>query len=305
MPEDRRKTGVRRPPDVPGALPGLLSGFVAYLVRRVHARLSASTAEQDADARDYLVLDALATRDWLSQLELADRLGINRTLMVAFVGALERRGELAGTRNPSNRRSHVLSLTVQGLRTLAVRRCAVAERERRLTAALTPAEHIRLEALLSRLLPGAEPLLARRQEYLVAQVHHRLRRLGDEKLAGTGLRVRYYGPLRGLEDLGPCVQQQLAAHLAITGPAASQLVRELVERGSVRRGRTLTTAAAMRWSSRRRGAGTWRCWRTPCTCWSRRSPDFSVRVARRNYALSCSVCWTPPHTRRSDPPEQP
>ncbi|MER7488616.1 MarR family transcriptional regulator [Streptomyces sp. NPDC126497] len=236
-PEDRRETVVRHPPDVPGAIPDALSGFVAYLVRRVHARFSASTTERDADARDYLVLDALATRDWLSQLELADRLGINRTIMVAVVDALEQRGELARTRNPCNRRSHVLSLTPQGRRTLAVRRRAVAERERRLTAALSPAEHTRLEVLLSRMLPGTEPLLTRGPEYLVAQVHHRLRRLGDEKLADTGLRIRHYGPLRGLRELGPCAQQRLAGHLAITGPAASQLVRELVECGSVRRGR--------------------------------------------------------------------
>lgn len=234
--EDRRETAGRHPPNLPGALPDALPGFVAYLVRRVHARFSASTAEQDADARDCLVLDALAAGDRLSQLELANWLGINRTIMVAVLDALEQRGEFARTRNACNRRSHVLSLTAQGHQTLAVRRRAVAERERTLTAALDPAEHTRLEVLLSRMLPGTEPLLARRPEHLLGQVHHRLRRLGDEKLAGTRLRVRHYGPLRGLQDLGPCAQQRLAGYLAIARPAASQLVRELVERRSVRRG---------------------------------------------------------------------
>nr|WSY51612.1 MarR family transcriptional regulator [Streptomyces sp. NBC_00886] len=236
-PEGRRETvGRRHPPDVPGELLEALCGFIAYLVRRVDARCSAAAAEQDADARDYLVLDALATRDRLSQLELADRLGINRTIMVAVIDALEQRGELAPARNPCNRRWHVLSLTAQGHRTLAVRRRAVAERERRLTAALTPAEHTRLEVPLSRMLPGAEPLLAGRPEYLVGQVHHRLRRLGDEKLADTRLRIRHHGPLHGLQNLGPCAQQRLAGHPAITGPAASELVQELAEHGSVRRG---------------------------------------------------------------------
>ncbi|MFD4659802.1 MarR family winged helix-turn-helix transcriptional regulator [Kitasatospora sp. NPDC058444] len=234
--EDRHETAGWHPPDLPGALPDTLAGFVTYLLRRVHARFSASAAEQDADARDCLVLEALATGHWLSQLELANRLGINRTIMVAVVDALEQHGELARTRNPCDRRSHVLSLTPQGHRTLAVRRRAVAERERRLTAPLQPAEHTRLETLLSRLLPGTEPLLARGPEYLVGQVHHRLSRLGDEKLAGTALRVRHYGPLRGLRELGPCAQQRLAGHLAITRPAASQLVRELVASGSVRQG---------------------------------------------------------------------
>lgn len=89
--------------------------------------------------------------------------------MVAVIDALEQRGELARTRNPCNRCPHVLSLTAQGRRTLAVRRRAVAERERWLTAALTPAEHTRLEVLLSRMLPGTEPLLAGRPEYLVGR----------------------------------------------------------------------------------------------------------------------------------------
>lgn len=62
-PEGRRETVGRHPPDVPGELPEALRGFIAYLVRRVHARFSAAAAEQDTNALDYLVLDALATRD--------------------------------------------------------------------------------------------------------------------------------------------------------------------------------------------------------------------------------------------------
>ncbi|MER6631839.1 MarR family transcriptional regulator [Streptomyces sp. NPDC000987] len=223
--------------EVPGALPESLTGFIGYLLRRVYAQFSAAAAADGSDSRDFLVLDALTGRDWESQLDLAERLGINRTVMVSVIDRLEACGEVQRTRNPGNRRQYVLSLTDKGRRAAEDRRRAVAERDARLTAVLTAEETARLDELLARLLPESAQPLVQGTEYLVAQAHHRLRRHGDEKLAGTGLRVRHYGPLSALQAYGPCSQQQLAELLAITGPAASQLVDELVRQGLVRRGR--------------------------------------------------------------------
>ncbi|MFI1566681.1 MarR family winged helix-turn-helix transcriptional regulator [Streptomyces sp. NPDC020490] len=223
--------------EVPGALPESLTGFIGYLLRRVYAQFSAAADGSDSDSRDFLVLDALTGRDWESQLDLAERLGINRTIMVSVIDRLEACGEVQRTRNPGNRRQYVLSLTDKGRRAAEDRRRAVAERDARLTAVLTPEETARLDELLARLLPESAQPLVQGTEYLVAQAHHRLRRHGDEKLAGTGLRVRHYGPLSALQAYGPCSQQQLAELLAITGPAVSQLVDELVKQGLVRRGR--------------------------------------------------------------------
>ncbi|MFG2680453.1 MarR family winged helix-turn-helix transcriptional regulator [Streptomyces sp. NPDC048392] len=218
-------------------LPESLTGFIGYLLRRVHAQFSSTGDGGDADSRDFLILDALTGHDWESQLDLAERLGINRTIMVSVIDRLEERGEVRRTRNPDNRRQYVLSLTNEGRRALDARRRAVAERDARLTSVLTPDETARLDGLLARLLPESAQPLVQGTEYLVAQAHHRLRRLGDEKLAGTGLRVRHYGPLSALTTFGPCAQQRLAELLAITGPAASQLVDELVRQQLVRRGR--------------------------------------------------------------------
>lgn len=169
--------------------------------------------------------------------DLAERLGINRTLMVGVVDRLEGRGQVLRTRNPDNRRQHILSLTDEGRSAVEAGRRAVAERDARLTAALTPEQVPRLNTLLARLLPPGAQDLVRGTGHLVAQAHHRLRRLGDEKLAGTGLRVRHYGPLSLLATSGPCPQQRLAQELAISGPATSQLVDELVAGGMVHRGR--------------------------------------------------------------------
>ncbi|MFJ1974552.1 MarR family winged helix-turn-helix transcriptional regulator [Streptomyces sp. NPDC087903] len=223
--------------EVPGVLPETLTDFIGYLLRRVHAQFMATADGTDSDSREFLVLAALAGRDWESQLELAERLGINRTIMVAVIDRLEARGEVQRTRNPDNRRQYVLSLTERGRGALEARRRAVAERDDRLTAALTPAERTRLDALLARLLPESTQPLVRGTEYLVAQAHHRLRKHGDDKLAGTGLRVRHYGPLSALNTFTPCSQQRLAEFLAVTGPAVSQMVDELVKGGLVRRGR--------------------------------------------------------------------
>ncbi|MFD8818547.1 MarR family winged helix-turn-helix transcriptional regulator [Streptomyces sp. NPDC059627] len=230
-------TGAERTAEVPGVLPDSLTGFIGYLLRRVYAQFSATGDGGDSESRDFLVLDALTGRDWESQLDLAERLGINRTIMVGVIDRLEARGEVRRTRNPDNRRQYVLSLTDEGRRAVEASRRAVAERDARLTAVLTDEETARLDELLGRLLPESAQPLVQGTEYLVAQAHHRLRRLGDDRLSGTGLRVRHYGPLSALDVLGPIAQQRLAELLAITGPAASQLVDELVGLDLVRRGR--------------------------------------------------------------------
>ncbi|MFJ3298968.1 MarR family winged helix-turn-helix transcriptional regulator [Streptomyces bacillaris] len=223
--------------EVPGVLPEALTGFIGYLLRRVFAQFTTYADGPEDDSRDFLVLDALTGGDWVSQLDLAERLGINRTIMVGVIDRLESRGQVLRTRNPDNRRQYILSLTDRGRAAVETGRRAVAERDARLTAALSAEQVGRLNTLLARLLPEGSQELVQGTEHLVEQAHHRLRRLGDEKLAGTGLRVRHYGPLSVLAASGPCPQQRLARELAITGPATSQLVDELVEDGMVVRGR--------------------------------------------------------------------
>src|SRR6266436_1378950 len=69
--------------EVPGALPpAALAHYTGYLLRRAFVRFASDTREPGADPRGIAVLEALAERDWLSQLDLADELGINRTVMV-------------------------------------------------------------------------------------------------------------------------------------------------------------------------------------------------------------------------------
>lgn len=223
--------------EISGALAPDLTRYLGYLVRRVHARFAADPHHDDGRPRDFVVLAMLAERDVHSQQSLAERLGINRTIMVHLVDRLERDGYVARARDPDNRRRYVLSLTGAGRRALTRMRRAVAARERWLTAPLSPTERERLHALLRALLPEQERAPeVESTEFLVSQVHLHLRRRGDRMLSHAGLRMRHYGPLTAIDAFGPCPQQRLARYLAINEPAAAELVDELVRAGLVTRG---------------------------------------------------------------------
>jgi DNA-binding MarR family transcriptional regulator len=212
----------------------VLRASVGGLLRGAYERFTGDALTGDPQARDFVVLDTLADQDADSQHELAERLGINRTIMVRLIDRLQEAGYVTRTRNPANRRSYMLSITEEGRAARDAMRQVIAERDARVTAILTPDERQRLNELLSLLLPEPEPLQT--TAYLVAQAHYRLRRMGDALLADVGLRTRHFGSLSAIAELGPCPQQRFARRLGISEPAAAQLVDELVRFGMVARG---------------------------------------------------------------------
>ncbi|HMG63393.1 MAG TPA: MarR family transcriptional regulator [Streptosporangiaceae bacterium] len=217
-------------------------GSTGTLLRQVHSRFTAEAEPGGGPRpRDVVVLGALAGQDAASQQDLADRLSVNRTIMVKLIDRLQEAGYVTRTRNPANRRTYVLSLTGPGADALTGMRADAARRQERITAALAPAERHRLDELLSALLPESERPAVASTEHLVTQAHYRFRRLGDQALAaqglgGSGLRTRHFGVLPALDLLGPCPQQQLARELGFTEATTAQLVDELVQAGLVTRG---------------------------------------------------------------------
>jgi DNA-binding MarR family transcriptional regulator len=205
-------------------------------LRRAFTQLSRANPS-GAQPRDYVVLGVLAEDDVCSQQDLAERLGINRTIMVKLIDRLQDAGYVTRTRNPENRRSYVLSLTEQGRTALEDMRRTVLERDELITAALRPDERDRLNDLLRTVLgePAKTPSTLS-TEYLITQVFYLLRRRGDAMVAELGLRIRNFASLSAIGKLGPCPQQQLARYLAVTEPAAAQIVEELVQAGLVARG---------------------------------------------------------------------
>jgi DNA-binding MarR family transcriptional regulator len=218
-----------------------LQGSTGTLMRQVFTRFAAGAGDEGPRSRDFVVLDALAGQDAASQHDLAQRVSVNRTIMVKLLDRLQDAGYVTRTRNPANRRTYVLSLTDAGRAALDGMRADVAERNDRITAALTPAERRRFNELLSELLPASEQPAEPSTDHLVTQAYYRLRRLGDhaladQGLADSGLRTRHFGVLPAIDLLGPCPQQQLARTLNLTEATIAQLVDELVQAGLATRG---------------------------------------------------------------------
>jgi DNA-binding MarR family transcriptional regulator len=92
---------------------------LGYLVKHAHLQLTAlsdaALAPLDIDSKDFGVLRVLVGREPMSQQEVAARLGVDRTTMVALIDALEAKGIVARKPDPNDRRRNALELTGPGL----------------------------------------------------------------------------------------------------------------------------------------------------------------------------------------------
>jgi DNA-binding MarR family transcriptional regulator len=98
------------------------SELLGYLLKQAHLRLTAvaddALAGVGVERKEFALLRALASGDELSQQALATRLRIDQTTMVAVVDALEERGLVTRTPDPSDRRRNLIGLTAAGRRSL-------------------------------------------------------------------------------------------------------------------------------------------------------------------------------------------
>jgi len=112
--------------------PAPLESRLGYLLKHAQQRLARASAEALApfgiDGHELAVLAVLAAEYPLSQVEVAGRLGVDRTTMVALVDGLEDHGLVERRRSPHDRRKNIVELTDEG------RDCLYqAERARRAT----------------------------------------------------------------------------------------------------------------------------------------------------------------------------
>ncbi|MEU6917545.1 MarR family winged helix-turn-helix transcriptional regulator [Streptomyces olindensis] len=102
-------------------------------------------------ARAYLVLMALAaTEEPPTQLELAGRVGLDRTVMTYLLDDLEGLGLLSRRPNPRDRRARHVILTDEGRAQLQRVRTDVAATESRLLAELSEEDRVQFRDLLAR-----------------------------------------------------------------------------------------------------------------------------------------------------------
>jgi len=100
------------------------------------------------------VLVLIDRNEGLSQSELGEALGIDRSTMVAVIDRLERRKLVVRAPSPVDRRSYALQLSRDGVALLADITPVVQAHEEAVAQALTSAEQGTLITLLARLHTG-------------------------------------------------------------------------------------------------------------------------------------------------------
>lgn len=138
-------------PTVGEPLPAL-ADRLGYLLKHAQLRLAeltgAAMAPFGVTGRECAVLIAVDSRAPLSQQEVAHRLGVDRTTMVALIDELEGKRLVQRRRDPDDRRKNVVALTEAGRTTLRKASRAGDEAERRFLSALTGDQATRLKEAL-------------------------------------------------------------------------------------------------------------------------------------------------------------
>lgn len=136
-------------------LPVSLSVWTGYLLGRATDRsreyFEALVKPLGIGRRHFSVLAVLGEEKPLSQVEMSERLGIDRNTMVLLLDDLEAKMLVTRRRDPSDRRAHLVSLT-DGGRDVLARSIECARRTNdEVFAPLSPEERTQLHSLLSRL----------------------------------------------------------------------------------------------------------------------------------------------------------
>jgi DNA-binding MarR family transcriptional regulator len=130
-----RPNGKARAPEGDGeiGLDGLL-GHAGYAVRRcqiwIFQDFVRTLAAVDIRPTQYSVLTVIGANPGLSQMAVAQRLGIERARLVHLLDSLEDRRLVKRVRSRTDRRSHALHLTAQGEVSLRQFKLLAAEHER-------------------------------------------------------------------------------------------------------------------------------------------------------------------------------
>ncbi|PZS14174.1 MAG: MarR family transcriptional regulator [Pseudonocardiales bacterium] len=142
-------------------------GGAAFLLAQLGAHAATKFAERiglhDLTAPQAGILRLLRGNQGISQQELAERLGVLPSRIVAFVDELERVGFVQRVRDESDRRRNALRLTDSGRGALETIARAARAHEADMCAGLTDHEHQQLIDLLARvaerqgLRPGVHP----------------------------------------------------------------------------------------------------------------------------------------------------
>ena len=131
-----------------------VSDRLAYLLKRAQLELASLHEELleplGISAGELAILLLIDAREPESQQQVARRLSVDRTTMVALIDALEGKDLVARRPDAADRRRNVVELTAAGRNTLRRATRASDQAEQRLLAELDEAEAAQLRSLLRR-----------------------------------------------------------------------------------------------------------------------------------------------------------
>jgi len=144
---------------VPPSLAGRPGALLIIAARTGQELASRRLAPLGLSVRLCGVLNLLA-EGAISQQELGEQLGIDRTTVVEMIDELEQQGIVVRRRNPADRRSYALTLTPRG-QTVQKRAARVFDAAAdEFFEALEPAERQALSGMLQRLISTADERMA-------------------------------------------------------------------------------------------------------------------------------------------------
>lgn len=135
-----------------------VSRRLGYLLKHAQMRMQELNADALApfgiDPRELGILLVIAGHEPGSQQQAAQRLGIDRTSMVARLDALEEKGLVSRHPHAQDRRRNVVELTAAGRKTVAAANEASERAEAELLSSLAPEEGERLRRMLLEIVTG-------------------------------------------------------------------------------------------------------------------------------------------------------
>jgi DNA-binding MarR family transcriptional regulator len=207
-----------------------LADVTTYVLRSAVLRISRQGPGDDV-RRMFGVLCVLSDRPQSSQQDVAERLLINRTSMVALVDELERTQLAKRARDGVDRRRYLLSATTSGLAYVERTETLVSAGDASFVCELESSARQHLLAVLQTILSDHRlpDRLWERSTYLVPMAHHVAMRTTLATLAPFGLQLRHFGILAAVQEAPGCSQVEVARAFGATEAAVTQAADTLVQ----------------------------------------------------------------------------
>jgi DNA-binding MarR family transcriptional regulator len=126
---------------------------LGYLLKHAHLRFMQLTSAEleplGIGPREWAALNCLDEQHGLSQREVADLLGVDRTTMVALVDELQAEGWVKRHPQPDDRRKNIVGLTTNGRDVMQRGARLIDDCERRFLATLSEADAEQLKDALA------------------------------------------------------------------------------------------------------------------------------------------------------------